>query len=169
MADVYGDEDLFTRDREGRIVVNKPGVLLIDEIETHLHPKWQQTICTWLKQRFPKIQFLVTTHSPLIVQAADPGGIYFLPAPGENRTAHRFDQDEYEKIVLGRAEKILLGEAFGLDYTRGDWALRQIDRYRRLAAKKQANALTSPAEKEEFNRLAQQMEMEFSEKTEMIA
>jgi len=169
MANVYGETQLFTRNSDNRMVADKPGILLIDEIETHLHPKWQQTICTWLKQRFPKIQFLVTTHSPLIVQAADPGGIYFLPAPGEHRKAHRFDQHEYERIVLGRAEKILLGEAFGLDYTRGDWALRQIDRYRHLAAKKRANALTSPAEKKEFNRLAQQMEMEFSEKTEMIA
>ncbi len=45
------------------------GVVLIDEIDMHLHPKWQRTIISDLKNTFPKIQFIVTTHSPFIVQS----------------------------------------------------------------------------------------------------
>jgi len=45
------------------------GVVLIDEIDMHLHPKWQRTILTDLKNTFPKIQFIVTTHSPFVVQS----------------------------------------------------------------------------------------------------
>lgn len=44
-----------------------PGVVLIDELELHLHPAWQQRVVTDLKRTFPKIQFIATTHSPLAV------------------------------------------------------------------------------------------------------
>jgi energy-coupling factor transporter ATP-binding protein EcfA2 len=43
------------------------GVVLIDEVEQHLHPKWQQNIMQHLHEAFPKIQFISTTHSPLVV------------------------------------------------------------------------------------------------------
>ena len=42
------------------------GIVLIDELEQHLHPKWQQQILSLLQNRFPKIQFFVSTHSPLL-------------------------------------------------------------------------------------------------------
>jgi len=46
-----------------------PGIVLIDELDLHLHPKWQRTIVQKLKDTFPKIQFITTTHSPFIVQS----------------------------------------------------------------------------------------------------
>lgn len=46
------------------------GVVLIDEIDLHLHPNWQRRIISDLQQCFPHIQFIATTHSPFIVQAA---------------------------------------------------------------------------------------------------
>lgn len=45
------------------------GVVLIDEIDLHLHPSWQQTILNTLQLAFPRIQFIVTTHSPQVVSA----------------------------------------------------------------------------------------------------
>lgn len=45
------------------------GVVLIDEIDMHLHPKWQKTVIDDLKNTFPKIQFIITTHSPFIIQS----------------------------------------------------------------------------------------------------
>src|ERR1700722_10479693 len=47
IATVYGPNDLFSISTSGTMVVNKPGVILIDELEAHLHPAWQQTICAW--------------------------------------------------------------------------------------------------------------------------
>ncbi|CAC5344152.1 MULTISPECIES: AAA family ATPase [Planktothrix] len=47
------------------------GVILIDEIELHLHPKWQQKIIPALTQTFPNCQFIVTTHSPLVISHVD--------------------------------------------------------------------------------------------------
>ncbi|MGO4773638.1 AAA family ATPase [Flavobacterium sp. W22_SRS_FK3] len=50
--------------------LSEPVVILIDEIDLHLHPKWQRTVIDKLSQHFPKAQFIATSHSPLIVQAA---------------------------------------------------------------------------------------------------
>ncbi len=43
------------------------GIVLIDEVDMHLHPKWQQTVLQDLQNAFPKIQFIVTTHSPQVL------------------------------------------------------------------------------------------------------
>lgn len=47
--------------------VNAEGIVLIDEIDMHLHPKWQWKILNVLEENFPKIQFIVATHSPVII------------------------------------------------------------------------------------------------------
>jgi predicted ATP-binding protein involved in virulence len=51
--------------------LNVPGILLIEEIELHLHPKWQQTIIPSLRKVFPNTQLIVTTHSPQILTTVD--------------------------------------------------------------------------------------------------
>ncbi len=47
------------------------GIVLIDELDLHLHPKWQKNIVQDLKRTFPKLQFIATTHSPFIVQSLE--------------------------------------------------------------------------------------------------
>ena len=168
MAEAYGAEGLFEQNGQHQWVVAKPGVILIDEVESHLHPAWQRQICEWLKQRFPKVQFFVTSHSPLIVQAADPNGIFILPLPTEKRAPRRLDGHEYERIRLGRAEKVLLGEAFNLRTTRGEWASKQIARWQELNAKKQAGQALSRVETENYRTLEQQMELTFEDSPESI-
>jgi len=54
------------------------GIILIDEIELHLHPEWQGRICGALKEVFPKAQFFLTTHSPHVVQTARHGEVIAL-------------------------------------------------------------------------------------------
>lgn len=49
------------------------GVVLIDELELHLHPKWQREVVEKLRLTFPNIQFIATTHSPFIIQSLKPG------------------------------------------------------------------------------------------------
>ena len=50
-------------------VVQTPGVVLIDEIDMHLHPLWQQTVLLDMQRAFPKVQFIVTTHSPQVLSS----------------------------------------------------------------------------------------------------
>ena len=52
-------------------VKKSKGIVLIDEIDMHLHPKWQRQVVSDLKKAFPNIQFIATTHSPFIVQSLD--------------------------------------------------------------------------------------------------
>jgi len=54
------------------------GLILIDEIDLHLHPDWQRKIVRILQVAFPKAQFIVTTHSPHVIQAAEPGDVIAL-------------------------------------------------------------------------------------------
>ncbi|MEP0816202.1 AAA family ATPase [Trichocoleus desertorum GB2-A4] len=54
------------------------GVVLIDEIELHLHPAWQREVIPALTRTFPNCQFIVTTHSPQVVSQVKPEGIYLL-------------------------------------------------------------------------------------------
>ncbi|MBR1590077.1 MAG: AAA family ATPase [Acidaminococcaceae bacterium] len=49
------------------VTLNTPGVILIDEVDMHLHPSWQQTVVNDLVKAFPKVQFIVTTHSPQVL------------------------------------------------------------------------------------------------------
>lgn len=65
------------------------GVVLIDEIELHLHPKWQREIIPALTRTFPNCQFIVTTHSPQVISEVKPNGIYILEATSEGVVAKR--------------------------------------------------------------------------------
>jgi len=63
---------------EDRAALESPGVVLIDEIDLHLHPKWQRRVVGDLQKAFPEIQFIVSTHSPFIVQSLKPGEVIDL-------------------------------------------------------------------------------------------
>ena len=54
------------------------GLVLIDEIDLHLHPKWQRSVVGDLRKVFPNIQFIVTTHSPFVIQSLKPGEVIDL-------------------------------------------------------------------------------------------
>lgn len=61
-----------------RAVVDTPGVVLIDELDLHLHPNWQKSVVKDLKAAFPNLQFVATTHSPFIVQSLAAGELIDL-------------------------------------------------------------------------------------------
>ena len=65
------------------------GVVLIDEIELHLHPKWQREIIPALTRTFPNCQFIVTTHSPQVISQIKPQGIYILEKTNDGIIAKR--------------------------------------------------------------------------------
>ncbi|MGB3694227.1 MAG: AAA family ATPase [Spirulinaceae cyanobacterium] len=65
------------------------GVVLIDEIELHLHPLWQRKIVSTLTQTFPNCQFIFTTHSPQVVSNIQPENIYILESTSEGIVAKR--------------------------------------------------------------------------------
>jgi hypothetical protein len=122
-------------------LLEQEGVVLIDEIDIHLHPSWQRTILSQLRQRFPKIQFIVTTHSPLVAASAEEGELIVLKREGQHVIA------ESESPVQGwRADQILTSSLFGLDTTRDPDTEKQLAGYDELLSKRAMGQLT---EKEE--------------------
>ena len=161
MAQDFGLDAVFTIDENGKPKVKSAGVVLIDEVETHIHPSWQLKIGFWLKEHFPNVQFFISTHSPLILRAADEGGVFVLPSEGDAHTVRRLTTEELDRVRLGRAEKVLLGTAFGLSSTRGKWADARIRRFRDLDAKRRSPVGLSATEQAEYTELHQQMELAY--------
>jgi predicted ATP-binding protein involved in virulence len=77
------------------------GIVLIDEIDLHLHPKWQRRILGDLRRAFPRLQFVVTTHSPFIVQSLEPGQLVNLDPDARDDVpyADRSPEDIAEQIM----------------------------------------------------------------------
>jgi predicted ATP-binding protein involved in virulence/Flp pilus assembly protein TadD len=57
----------------GNVCAETSGIVLIDELDLHLHPKWQRGIIENLRKTFPKVQFICTTHSPFLIQSLRSG------------------------------------------------------------------------------------------------
>lgn len=63
---------------ENEKIEEMEGIVFIDEIESHLHPKWERAIIPFLKKHFPKATFYVATHSPLVISSTEEGEAYEL-------------------------------------------------------------------------------------------
>jgi len=85
--------------QDDRPTLPYPGIVLIDEVDSHLHVSWQKSIGDWMKAHFPLVQFIVTSHSPYVCQSADPGGLIRLAGPDEPRGPQVVDQDLYHTTV----------------------------------------------------------------------
>ncbi len=153
LMNAYGMDGLAGRDENGKLFIKRGGVVMIDEIDAHLHPEWQREIGFWLKKHFPFIQFLVTTHSPIICQAADSNGLFVLPEPGSTDQARALTQEEYETIIASRPDTILLTPAFGLQNTRSPRAVKGRADYAKLQAKKRAGARLTDEEQDQIQQL----------------
>lgn len=68
-----------------RVLDETPGVVLIDEVDVHLHPSWQRTVVTDLMKTFPKVQFICTSHSAQVTGEVPAQQIWIL---GENSPQH---------------------------------------------------------------------------------
>jgi predicted ATPase len=106
---VYGAKLVFKNIEKGEMFIDLPGVVLIDEIDAHLHPTWQTRIGQWFLKYFPQLQFIVTTHSPLVCRACgETGSIWQLKAPGSGEESHEVTGDNRNRLVYGN-----ISDAFG--------------------------------------------------------
>jgi predicted ATP-binding protein involved in virulence len=80
-------------------VAKTSGVVLIDEIDLHLHPKWQRRVVDDLRNVFPRIQFIATTHSPLIVQSLRRGELIDLNDDDPGDYVNRSPEDILENVM----------------------------------------------------------------------
>jgi len=124
------------------------GVVLIDELDIHLHPSWQREIAGWLQEVFPNLQFFVATHSPLIAAGA-----------GEKSLTLRIDlvagESEIVEIpyleLAANVDRTLTSAAFGLKSTFPTETENKIKRYHQLNRK---NKNLAAEEKQEYEQLS---------------
>ena len=94
--------------------LEEPAVVLVDEIDLHLHPKWQRKLMSFLTERFPNTQFIATAHSPLVAQAAADANLAVLRREGD----HVIIDNEVDNIRNWRVDQILTSDLFGLETAR---------------------------------------------------
>lgn len=91
--------------------LGEEGVVLIDELDIHLHPTWQRVIASRLRELFPRIQFVVATHSPFIAAGAGEDALTFKLS--REATSDRVVVEMVEGLAAMDVERILESPAFG--------------------------------------------------------
>lgn len=147
MTYCYTTTQIFDSNRPGKIVA--PGVVLIDEIDAHLHPTWQRQIGLWFCEHFPNIQFIVTTHSPLICQAAEVGTVWRLPKPGSDETSRRITNTELDRLLHGNVLDAYGTELFGENVARSEKSQELLTRLAALNLKEMNAGLTVKEKREQ--------------------
>lgn len=122
------------------------GVLLIDEVDLHLHPKWQRRLHAFLNEKLPNFQIIVTTHSPLTAQQAKENELYALRRVAKNIELVPFSGDP-SKMLL---HQILMSNVFGVESDESMQVEKTKKKVRELTLKKDK----TPAEKAEVKKLS---------------
>jgi predicted ATP-binding protein involved in virulence len=112
--------------------LREEGVVLIDELDIHLHPAWQRTIAGWLRKRFPNLQFIVATHSPFIAVGAGSDALVLKLTTAEGRSA----VETVGNLSALDVDRILRSPAFGLVSTYSPETQSKLDEYDRLRRKR---------------------------------
>jgi predicted ATP-binding protein involved in virulence len=99
--DRLGAED----DPVPRVLRYTPGVILIDELDVHLHPRWQRSVAADLKGIFPGLQFVCTTHSPQVIGEAEPDEIRLLDSFEAPRQSFGMDSNWVLQVLMGADEQ----------------------------------------------------------------
>ena len=128
----YGSDLVFESIRKGDMRIMLPGVVLIDEIDAHLHPTWQTKIGEWFLKYFPKIQFIVTTHSPLVCRASEHGTIWKLSSSDDGNIINQITGTDKDRLVFGNVLDAFETDAFGEDVSRSDVSQKKLEQLAKL-------------------------------------
>jgi hypothetical protein len=91
-------------------VFSHPIILLLDEVDIHLHPKWQRRILPAIQTLLPNAQIFVSTHSPFVVGSVEDAWVYRLPEAGQGNGII-----EGVQSGAGKSYRLILDEVFGID------------------------------------------------------
>jgi hypothetical protein len=109
----------------GKKLVESRGIVLVDEIDLHLHPNWQMHVIRSVARALPRMQFVLTSHSPLVAGSLEWMNIITLKSGTKtNRTVARRLRQSIHGLD---ADQILLSEFFGLKSTMAEAKRRQLD------------------------------------------
>ncbi len=128
------------------------GLILIDEIDLHLHPEWQREFVAFLREKMPpSFQIIMTTHSPIAAQQSENGELFTLKKEDGKINLYPFAGTPYKLLV----DELLMSSAFGLKTDESLKVEKWKDEYRMLKANFQRNE----AEEKRFSELKIELQM----------
>lgn len=131
------------------------GLVLLDEIEVHLHPIWKLSVIERLRRACPHLSFLVTTHDPLCLKGLGPGEIVVLRRDESHRIYAEADIPPIDHL---RADQLLTSFLFNLPSTRSSAMGPMVARYSMLLGREPRSA----AEQKEFEELREKLTRQLS-------
>jgi hypothetical protein len=114
----------------GKKLVESSGIVLVDEIDLHLHPKWQMKVIATVAKALPRMQFVFTSHSPLVAGSLEWMNIIALKIKGKNATSARRLRQSIHGLD---ADQVLLTDFFELNTTRAKAKRTQLDQLKQKA------------------------------------
>ena len=112
---------------------DEPAIVIVDEIDLHLHPRWQHEIRKHFTNCFPNVQFIATAHSPLIAQSSLDANLAVL------RRESDYAVVESDPVVIKewRLDQVFTSELFGFESARNPEVAKQMQRMRYLSQKQE--------------------------------
>jgi predicted ATP-binding protein involved in virulence len=131
--------------------LNSPGIVMIDEIDLHLHPRWQQRVLHSLRQAFPKIQFIVTTHSPQVLSTVDRTAIRLLSQASDDDllTMH---SETPSLQTQGVSSSDILAQVMGVDPIPDEAAAHWLSEYKALIQQNQQETELTQSLRQQLDR-----------------
>ncbi|WLG83695.1 AAA family ATPase [Pseudomonas cucumis] len=108
------------------------GIVLVDEIENHLHPRWKMRVMSALRESFPRVQFIASTHDPLCLRGMFEGEVQVLYRD-RNGSLQRVEQ--LPNVANLRIEQILTSDYFGLATTEDPMRQQALEQLAKYAAR----------------------------------
>ena len=112
------------------------GIVLIDEIGAHLHPRWKMEIVKSLRETFPSVQFVCTTHEPLCLRGLEDDEVVVMRRNTKNRVVQLRNLPSVKAL---RIDQLLTSEHFGLDSTYDTESAKLMEEYYRLLVSENAD------------------------------
>ena len=131
----------------------QPAVLLIDEVENHLHPTWQRRVIPSLLQHFPGLQIFATTHSPFVVAGLRAGQVHMLKRDADGLVTASTN----ERDIIGWTTDEILRTFMGVDEPTDQLTVNRANRLKELRGQVTLNE----AEEEELSDLRRQVSEDF--------
>lgn len=127
------------------------GLLLIDEVDLHLHLRWQRDLLAFLRRKLPNFQVVATTHSPITAQQANENELHYLERSGKSLKLHQFTGVPKELLL----HQLVMSDAFGLVSDESVVLEKKKARYEKLCYAKKHTA----AQKKEMERLEKELSL----------
>jgi hypothetical protein len=137
LSDFMMRQDLMQWDP--RLNGKRPGLLLLDEVETHLHPQWQRTLLPALREALPDVQIIVTSHSPFVISSCPGSRVHVFGIDESGRASLRQSCD----APVGESITTTLMGIFGVESRFDVLTEKELDEWYELSRKEAVRRLSA--------------------------